>query len=375
MNVSRLIRDIVIFSLSYIIGFLIRFGVPFPYQNWHDFIRIFPYTVLVFILISALLDTYTIPYMPPHEELVSFLTASILTTIIWSTFNYFLYAFALPRSIMLIAIVIQMILIAISQRVMPAKPAPLGVKIPNNFRVEEILQTYSTGKSLILTPDLKEMIIKSARLITVEDSPMLWLPYPPISHAEAFVKRLLDLTIAIPGSIIALILTLFVGPMIWLESPGPIFFTQTRLGKDGKPFKLIKFRTMIPDAEKYTGPTLATEDDPRITRIGKLLRKFRIDEFPQFFNVLLGHMSVVGPRPERPEMYEKISKELPTFRFRLLVKPGITGMAQVYGKYDTDPREKLKYDLMYIFTRPKLALDIKIILLTIKTMLTPERAK
>ncbi len=375
MNVSRLVRDIVIFSLSYILGFLIRFGIPFPYQNWHDFIRIFPYTLLVFILISALLDTYTIPYMPPHEELVSFLTASILTTIIWSTFNYFLYAFALPRSIMVIAIFIQLILIAISQRVLPSKPVPLGVHIPKDLKTEEILQTYSKGNSLILTPDLREMIIKSARLITVEDSPMLWLPYPPISHAEALVKRLLDLLIAIPGSIIAIVLTLIVGPMIWLESPGPIFFTQIRLGKNGKPFKLIKFRTMIPNAEKYTGPTLATDDDPRITRVGRLLRKFRIDEFPQFFNVLLGHMSVVGPRPERPEMYEKISKELPIFHFRLLVKPGITGLAQVYGKYDTGAREKLKYDLMYIFTRPKLALDIKIILLTIKTMMTPERAK
>jgi len=168
------------------------------------------------------------------------------------------------------------------------------------------------------------------------------------------------------------ILLPFIALAIFIDSPGPIFYTQKRLGQGGRSFKVIKFRTMIPDAEKYTGPVLASEDDPRITRVGRFLRKTRLDELPQFFNVLVGDMSVVGPRPERPEFYEKALDEVEDFRLRLIVKPGLTGYAQVYASYSVDFKHKFFFDLFYITSPNVLSTDIKILLLTVKSVLKRE---
>ena len=150
---------------------------------------------------------------------------------------------------------------------------------------------------------------------------------------------------------------------IKLDSPGPVFFRQERMGKDGRIFRIIKFRTMVSDAEKNTGPVLARKHDDRITRAGLILRHFRLDEIPQMLNVLSGHMALVGPRPERPEIYDDIIRKRPEFFRRLDVKPGITGLAQIRGDYHTDPGDKLRYDLLYI-RRRSLGLDLKIIGIT-----------
>lgn len=153
-------------------------------------------------------------------------------------------------------------------------------------------------------------------------------------------------------------LLFIVSVLIRLDSPGPIFFIQERIGKDGQPFKLIKFRTMYLDAEKH-GPQWAKKNDNRITNIGYYLRKYRLDEIPQFFNVIKGDMALIGPRPERKVFIEKFEKNIPAFRERLKVKPGITGLAQVSGGYDLNPAEKLHLDLLYIENLSFL-LDIKI---------------
>ena len=151
---------------------------------------------------------------------------------------------------------------------------------------------------------------------------------------------------------------------------GSIFYAQTRLTKDGKPFRVLKFRSMIADAEKDGKPRLAGEDDDRITPVGKFLRKCRLDELPQLINILKGEMSVVGPRPERPELTEEYCRDMPEFRYRLKVKAGLTGYAQVTGVYDTVPFDKLKMDLMYI-EHYSMLMDLRIILMTIKTMILP----
>jgi lipopolysaccharide/colanic/teichoic acid biosynthesis glycosyltransferase len=153
---------------------------------------------------------------------------------------------------------------------------------------------------------------------------------------------------------------------------GPVFFKQKRLTIDGKEFSVYKFRSMIVDAEKH-GAQLASEDDPRITPVGKVMRRFRLDELPQLLNILKGDMSVVGPRPERPELTEEYEKDMPEFRFRLRVKAGLTGYAQVTGVYDTTPYDKLKMDLMYI-ENYSFRMDMQIILMTIKTMFFPSRS-
>lgn len=163
------------------------------------------------------------------------------------------------------------------------------------------------------------------------------------------------------------------GILIKLESEGPIFFRQERVGQHGKYFYVIKLRSMKDDAEK-NGAQWAERDDPKVTKVGKFIRKTRIDELPQLWNVLKGDMSLIGPRPERPMFTAQFNNQIPVFVERLIVKPGLTGWAQVNGGYDITPREKLKYDLYYI-NNMNLLLDLKIILLTIKVVFTGNGAR
>ena len=186
-----------------------------------------------------------------------------------------------------------------------------------------------------------------------------------------FGKRLVDIFAAAIGLVFGIVLIPLISLTILLFHGLPIFFMQIRLGKNGKPFRAVKFRTMVPDAEK-NGPQLAVKDDTRVTRLGRLLRKSRLDEVPQLFNILRGEMSFVGPRPERPEFVEQLERDVPFYRERLLVKPGLTGWDQISGEYHSASRQdslkKLQYDLYYIKNR-SLFLDITIILKTIKTVL------
>jgi exopolysaccharide biosynthesis polyprenyl glycosylphosphotransferase len=159
--------------------------------------------------------------------------------------------------------------------------------------------------------------------------------------------------------------------VVKLESPGPALFKQERTGRGGRSFTIFKFRTMRNDAEAQQGPTWAKKDDPRVTRLGKLLRKTRLDELPQFWNVFRGDMSFVGPRPERPFFVEKIASAEPAYRLRHVVRPGVTGWAQVkyrYGATVEDSIEKLRYDLYYVFRWSPL-LDLEVVLETVKVML------
>ncbi len=154
---------------------------------------------------------------------------------------------------------------------------------------------------------------------------------------------------------------------IKVNSPGPVFFIQERSGRFGKPFKMIKFRSMYLDAEKKTGPVWSQKGDPRVTSVGRIIRNLRVDEIPQMLNVLKGEMSIVGPRPERPFFVEKLSLEIPYYKRRLKVRPGVTGWAQVKHKYDEsieDVKIKLRYDLFYI-ENISLRMDFKILVRTI----------
>lgn len=187
------------------------------------------------------------------------------------------------------------------------------------------------------------------------------------------VKRALDFISAVILGLVAILLTPFIALLIIIDSGTPIFFTQTRVGYLGRHFRAIKFRTMTQDAEKH-GPEWARTNDPRVTRLGRLLRKARLDELPQLWNVLRGDMSLVGPRPERPEFVDNLVREIPFYKERLLVKPGLSGWAQInfpYGASKEDALEKLQYDLYYIKNR-SLGLELSIILRTTKTVLTRE---
>ncbi|OUS09380.1 sugar transferase [Gammaproteobacteria bacterium 54_18_T64] len=203
-----------------------------------------------------------------------------------------------------------------------------------------------------------------------------------INASTAYSKRLLDLLIATLGIIMTLPLWPLIAIAIKYKSPGPIFFTQERSGisfaNSAATFKMIKFRSMIDDAERNSGPVLATEDDPRITPVGRFLRKTRLDELPQFINVLKGEMSVIGPRPERPAFYQKLERDIPFFSERTYcVTPGITGLSQVNQGYDTcleDVRNKLGFDISYGLALSNfwswLKMDSIIILRTLLVMFT-----
>jgi len=187
-------------------------------------------------------------------------------------------------------------------------------------------------------------------------------------------KRLMDIALAVFFGVIALPLVLLAAIAIKIESPGgPVLFRQERVGQGGKVFELLKLRTMIPNAEMLTGPVLAEENDSRITRVGKVLRASRIDELPQLWNVLKGDMSFVGPRPERPVFVQQFRDEMPGYELRHQVKTGITGLAQVEGKYTTPPEDKLRFDLLYVKTMSPIK-DIQILLHTLKVMLMRHKA-
>ena len=180
------------------------------------------------------------------------------------------------------------------------------------------------------------------------------LPRPPVWYEVT--KRGLDILVATFGLFLAMPFTAVVALGILLEDGRPIFYRQTRVGKDGRLFRITKFRSMVKDAEKHTGPVLATANDPRITRMGSILRKTAQDELPQLWNILKGEMSFVGPRPERPEFVRKFVETIPGYDLRHTVRPGLAGMAQVYGRYETAAEDKLRYDLAYL-RRRSLSLD------------------
>lgn len=182
-------------------------------------------------------------------------------------------------------------------------------------------------------------------------------------------KRFLDLSVLFLAHLLLppiwIFLWIFIPLFIWIEDGIPIFYIQERSGLNGKPFRAFKFRSMVKDAEKATGVVWAEEHDPRVTRLGRILRATALDELPQVINILKGDMSFVGPRAERPELMTKFNKAIPNFSQRLIVRPGLTGIAQIYGKYDSSPAEKLNHDLQYI-EKMNPWLDIKLLLLSLR---------
>lgn len=187
------------------------------------------------------------------------------------------------------------------------------------------------------------------------------------------IKRLFDIFFSVIGGILALPFMIVIAVIIKIDSPGSVIYKQERLGKDGRKFAIWKFRTMNEDAEK-DGPKWADTDDGRCTKVGAVLRGYRLDELPQLWNIFIGHMSVVGPRPERECFYEEFEKYIHGFRYRLEVKPGLTGHAQVNGGYELKPEEKIIYDMQYVKCR-NIRMDLKIIFKTIAVIFRKEGAK
>lgn len=223
-----------------------------------------------------------------------------------------------------------------------------------------------------LFPTIGDILLKSSETIFLFDMPLFLAKNEGLSLKQKLCKRIFDI---ISSAIMIVILSpvmLVTAILIKLEDGGSVIYKQVRCTENGREFEIFKFRSMVQNAESNGCPVLASKDDPRITRVGRYIRKFRIDELPQLFNILLGDMSLVGPRPERPDLIKQYCEDLPEFTCRTNVKCGLTGYAQVMGRYDTSPEDKLKLDLMYIQTY-SIFLDVKILLMTVKIVLFDPR--
>ncbi len=219
--------------------------------------------------------------------------------------------------------------------------------------------------------DLYDIVTGQARVASLFGVPLLDIRPQIMQPWEEAAKRALDITVSLLILLLGAPVWLLISLLLKLDSPGPALYLQERVGKNGRLFRIIKFRSMVADAEKVSGPVWAGKNDPRVTRVGRLLRRMHLDEVPQFINVLVGDMSLVGPRPERPHFVESLADEIPLYRRRLKVRPGITGWAQVKHKYDEsidDVKAKVKYDLFYI-ENASWRFDMKILLNTLYVML------
>ncbi len=242
--------------------------------------------------------------------------------------------------------------------------------VPEDVKSEIILLCAKNNTVVYVVPQFYEISLYKSRVINFNDLMVMLIDRMGLTFEQKIIKRTMDLIISLLALIISSPIILICAIVIKLSDGGPVFYTQERLTINNKPYKIYKLRTMRQDAEVTTGAVISGKDDPRVTPFGRFLRKSKLDEVPQFINVLKGEMSVVGPRSERPEFVSNFEKEIPGYSQRFAVKAGITGLAQVAGNYDTTPQDKLRYDLLYIKNYSILQ-DLKIMFLTVKAVFTP----
>ena len=248
----------------------------------------------------------------------------------------------------------------------------LGSQVDSRLKAELALEAFSRGLQVYVLPSAYEVFVAKAGVERWEDALLLGLAPNGLDSDKERMKRLMDVCL---GGVLLVVASPFIALIalaVRLFDGTPVFYRQERIGRDGRVFSITKFRTMVRDAEAETGPVLAVAADPRVTRLGRFLRAYRLDELPQLWNVLRGDMSLVGPRPERPDLHQAITKTLPDFNQRLRIAPGLTGLAQINGRYNTAPADKLRHDLAYYGAYSPL-LDLKIMLRTIRVVVTGGR--
>lgn len=243
--------------------------------------------------------------------------------------------------------------------------------VPSSIRNLILKYCYGQRKRVYMTPKISDILVRSAEDINLFDTPLIMSRNGRMSIEQAFFKRVMDIGIAGIMCVITLPLMAVIALAIRMQDGGPAFYQQKRLTYEGREFFVYKFRSMRVDAEKDGVARLASDGDSRITPMGQFIRKIRLDELPQLFNILKGDMSIVGPRPERPEIAKQYEAEIPEFAYRLRVKAGLTGYAQIFGKYNTTPYDKLKLDLHYI-QNYSLMLDVKLMIQTVKILFMKE---
>ena len=239
--------------------------------------------------------------------------------------------------------------------------------IPNEIRNTVFKSCYENDVDIYVSPKIMDIVLKGSQNLHLFDTPLLYTKRDPIEAEQRTIKRLFDIIFAVIMVVITSPVMLVTAVCVKVCDGGSVFYKQTRCTRGNREFQIIKFRSMIEHAEEDGKARLASKNDSRITPVGHVIRKLRIDELPQLFNVIKGDMSFVGPRPERPEKIKEYTAKMPEFSYRTKVVAGITGYAQVYGKYNTRPYDKLKLDLFYI-ENFSIWLDLRLLILTVKTL-------
>lgn len=422
------IVDSILVVLSVYLSFLFLFDFNPPSFNLEPFINIIPFIVLAYLLFMYVFGLSDLLKKGLTETIYSIFLTVVALFITTAFITFFARGFAYPRSVLLVSPFLQFVVLSfwrflawkISRKAHGVKDALIigdgaleevtkkillkqrdlydikyicnsNSKLINEYldKVEvvficndvkhEIKETIidkglTDRKSVYVIPDIYEIALLNSRLDRADDVPMFKIQKLGLTLEQRVLKRTLDIIISLIGIILSSPIMIIVIIAIKLSDGGNVFYKQERVTEDEKSFFVLKFRTMVMNAEKLTGPVLAGEEDPRITKMGKILRATRLDELPQFFNILMGDMSVVGPRPERPFFVEQFKNEIPDYKYRTIVKAGLTGLAQVLGKYSTTPEDKVRYDILYI-KNYSILLDLKLILQTVKIMFMKESSE
>lgn len=430
--------DAALVNLGYYGAFFLKFGADIPRFNFVAYVRLMPYISALVLLIFLMFDLYEIMWKRPLEILRSTIYAVASLGVCTMGLAFVLRGFSFPRMVFVLAAVLHAILLASwryiwmlsvnkstnlhhvlligpdpagrDESLQKALASTIGGRITvlalaedlNDTSVTEAVATsvdreafqavfieptlplpikkkvicacLEKKSDVFIIPEFYDILLNNVHINKIDDYPVLHVGGLSLSTGQRLAKRTFDLALALLGIAIALPVMLVIAPAIAISSPGSIFYRQERVGFLGKKFWLIKFRSMKVNAEEGTGPVLAVKKDPRTTGFGRFLRVTHLDELPQLLNVLRGEMSFVGPRPERPFFTEQFIREMPEYTYRHMVKPGITGLAQVRGGYDTDPANKLRFDLYYI-RNCSLLLDLQIILQTIGLVLFPRKGQ
>ena len=424
--------DMILVLIGYVIAYFLRFGFTPPKENIDPFIQLIPVIVLATYILFSMYGLYAIARKTSLDIVFSLGLSLFFLQLVVTTATFFIREFAFPRSIFIIALADQWLLLGLWRlvvlkvrrcvhgekhvlligsenklykigstilgggkgwyrltNVLPlstmmnvederiedisawrqADTIVISNDLDERLKKDLIARALATHKFVLLEPTMQDIVLSKPQLLLFHDVPMMALTEFSIPEDLKLIKRWIDIILSLLMLTMALPLMLIIAILIKMTSPGPVLYRQERVTEGNKIFKVLKFRTMVNDAEKRTGPVLATEKDPRITPIGRILRATRIDELPQLLNVLKGEMSLIGPRPERPHFVEQFAKELPAYRYRHQVKAGLTGLAQVVGRYSTRVEDKLALDLFYI-KNYSLLLDMRILFMTIKVVLS-----
>lgn len=403
-----LIANAFVINGGFLISFLLRYGIPFREDNFLPYKKSFVFLTLIYILALSFFRGYKSRFKSSWDLFKRVFLGLFFGTLLSIAFVYVFRTDwgSFPTSVFILSFFINLLLIfKLNQRVLKAKKKiKKNIVVIGEDDIDDIVGKKAVVKrikideikQLVKHTDVDEIVI-CERIQSEEDLNLLIylvqklkidVVFNPSIYMELllgkingenslhflstfvgekpdmeeFLIRSLDIIGSVLILLISMPVTILISLFIKISSPGPVLYKQQRVGKDGEIFTLCKFRTMVKDAEKMVGPVLASRDDPRVTKVGKVLRRTRLDELPQLFNVLRGDMSLVGPRPERPH-FVKLHKALR--ELRLAVRPGLTGFAQIRNFYDLKPQHKIKYDYLYI-QRRSLLLNIYILLKTVQ---------